>query len=54
MKLQLLLNEKLGVNLYSNEIIELRTPINITNHNKFNLEVHSPISLNYTFEDICP
>ena len=54
MKLQLLLNEKLGVNLYSNEIIELRTPINITNHIKFNLDVHSPVNVNYTFEDICP
>ena len=54
MKLQMILNEKLGVNLFSNEIIELKTPINIANHIRFNLEVNSPVGLNYTFDDKCP
>lgn len=54
MKLQMALNEKLGVTLNSLEIMELKTPVNIANQIKFNLEVHSPININYTFDDFCP
>ena len=54
MKLQLLLNERLGVNLSSSELMELGSPIRIADHIKYNLEVHSPISINYTYEDLCP
>ena len=54
MKLQMFINENLGINLFSNEIIELKTPINIANHIRFDLEVKSPVGINYTFKDNCP
>lgn len=54
MKLQLVLNERLGVHLSSAEIMELRTPIMISDYIKYNLDVHSPIKVNYGFEDSCP
>ena len=54
MKLQLLLNERLGVNLSSAEVMELATPVKIADYIKYNLEVHSPASINYSFEDVCP
>ncbi len=54
MKLQLLLNEKLGINISSSELMELGSPFKITDHIKYNLDMHSPISINYTFEDYCP
>ena len=54
MKLQLLLNERLAVNLSSSEIMELATPVRIADHIKYNLDVHSQINVNYTFEDFCP
>ena len=54
MNLQLILKENLDVNLYSNEIIELSTPVNIANHIKYNLNVHSKVSVNYTFDDSSP
>ena len=43
MKLQIVLNEKLGVNLYSNEIIELKTPLAIANHIKSDSGIYSPV-----------
>ena len=48
MKLQLLLKEKLDYNISSNEIMELSTPLNITNHIKFNLNNQSIDKLKYT------
>lgn len=54
MKLQMLLNEKFGVNLSSGELMELATPINIANHFRFKWDVRSPSGVNYTFEDFCP
>ncbi|WP_405296275.1 AMP-binding protein, partial [Methanobrevibacter sp.] len=55
MKLQLAVNEKLGVYLSSNELIELSTPNNIANHIKFNLNIHTPIDDdNYTFDKAWP
>ena len=54
MKLQIVLNEKLGVNLYSNEIIELKTPLAIANHIKSDSGIYSPVISNYSFDDICP
>ena len=54
MNLQMALNEKLGINLSSSDIIELSSPINIANHIKYNLDVHSLTSLKYGFDDLCP
>ena len=54
MKLQLLLKEKLDYNISSNEIMELSTPLNITNHIKFNLNNQSIDKLKYTFDKTCP
>ncbi|WP_405294927.1 AMP-binding protein [Methanobrevibacter sp.] len=55
MKLQLLLKERLGVNLSSNELLSLTTPKDIANHIKFNLNVHATVDEDkYTFEDLCP
>ena len=55
MKLQLLLNEKLGVSLSSNELIGLFTPQDIANHIKFNLNIHSTVDEEkYSFDDPCP
>ena len=54
MKLQRVLKNKLNVNLHSNEILELSTPFNISNHIKSNLSVMKPVEINYTFKDICP
>ncbi|WP_407462410.1 amino acid adenylation domain-containing protein, partial [Methanobrevibacter sp.] len=54
MKLQLILNERLGIHLSSAQIMELRTPIKISDYIKYNLEVHSPIEMNYSFDDCCP
>lgn len=54
MNLQMLLKERLGVNIYSHDIIDLSTPANITNHIKYSLDVHSSIDVNYSFEDLCP
>ncbi|WP_296888834.1 non-ribosomal peptide synthetase [uncultured Methanobrevibacter sp.] len=54
MKLQLLLKEKLGVNLSSNEIISLSTPKDISNHIKYNLNVHSAFYEDkYLFDEPC-
>ena len=54
MNLQRALKNKLNVNLHSNEILELSTPFNISNHIKSDLSVRKPVEVNYTFEDICP
>ena len=54
MKLQLLLKEKLDYNISSNEIMELSTPLNITNHIKFNLNNQSIDKLKYAFDKSCP
>ena len=54
MNLQMLLKERLDVNLHSNEIIELSTPSDIANHIKYNLDIHSSIDVNYTFDELCP
>ena len=55
MKLQLLLKEKLGVNLSSNEIISLSTPKDISNHIKYNMNVHSALYEDkYQFDKPCP
>ena len=54
MNLQILLKERLGVDLYSREIMELRTPAGITNHVKYNLDVYSSVDIDYSFEDLCP
>ncbi|WP_295618808.1 phosphopantetheine-binding protein [uncultured Methanobrevibacter sp.] len=49
MKLQMVLNEKLGVNLYSNEIIELKTPLAIANHIKSDSGIYSPCNFKLQF-----
>uniref|UniRef100_UPI0025E4FCF8 AMP-binding protein n=1 Tax=uncultured Methanobrevibacter sp. TaxID=253161 RepID=UPI0025E4FCF8 len=54
MKLQLLLKEKLDYNISSNEIMELSTPLNITNHIKFNLNKQKIDKLKYAFDKSCP
>ena len=54
MNLQLILNNHLGVNLSSSELIELATPLKIANHVKFNLNSYSSLDVNYTFNDGCP
>ena len=54
MNLQMILKEKLGINLYSNEIIELSSPLNISNKIKFDLNVYSDYSVDYDFDDLCP
>ena len=54
MNLQRVLKDKLNVSLASNEILELSTPFNISNHIKFNLNAMKSVEVNYTFEDICP
>ncbi|WP_296849063.1 phosphopantetheine-binding protein, partial [uncultured Methanobrevibacter sp.] len=54
MNLQLILNNHLGVNLSSSELIELATPLKIANHIKFNLNSYSSLDVNYTFNDGCP
>ncbi|MBQ2831509.1 non-ribosomal peptide synthetase [Methanobrevibacter sp.] len=55
MKLQLLLKEKLGVNLSSNEIISLSTPKDISNHIKYNMNIHSALYEDkYLFDEPCP
>ncbi len=54
MNMQILLKEKLGVDIYSRDIMELKTPVNITNHIKYNLDVYSSVDVNYSFEDFCP
>ena len=53
MNLQILLKEKLNVNLCASEIIELSTPINIANHIKYNLEDYDEMVL-YSFDDFVP
>ncbi|WP_407430979.1 AMP-binding protein [Methanobrevibacter sp.] len=54
MNLQILLKEKLGVDIYSQDIMELRTPVNITNHIKYNLDADSSADIDYSFDDYCP
>ena len=54
MNLQILLKERLGVDLYSRDIMELATPVNITNHIRYNLDIYSAVDINYSFEDLCP
>ena len=54
MQLQLILRDGLEVSLSSNEIIELSTPLNITNHIKSDLVTSSAYELEYTFDEGCP
>ena len=54
MKLQSYLKEKLDISLSSNEIIELSTPINVSNHIKSNLNMQTSFESKYTFDDFCP
>ncbi|WP_407413356.1 AMP-binding protein, partial [Methanobrevibacter sp.] len=55
MNLQILLREKFGVNISSQEIIELSTPNNIADHIKSNLKDTTDIvEIKYTFDDGCP
>ncbi len=54
MKLQILLKDKLGANIFSNEILNLSTPVNISNKIKYDLNVYSNIKINYSFDDLCP
>ena len=54
MKLQGLLKEKLDVSLSSSEIIELATPIKISNHIKFDLDLQKSFEIRYSFDDLCP
>ncbi|WP_295616213.1 D-alanine--poly(phosphoribitol) ligase subunit DltA [uncultured Methanobrevibacter sp.] len=54
MKMQILLKEKTGVTLSSNELIELGNPANIANKIKFNLNLHTTIDVKYTFDGLCP
>ena len=54
MKLQIYLKEKLEVHLDSIKIIELKTPLNITDYIKFNKDIHLKNSTNYTFKDKYP
>ena len=54
MNLQRLLKDKLNVNVYANEILELSTPFNIANHIKFDLKDFSSFEINYDFNDSCP
>ena len=54
MKLQLLLKERLDVDLSSNEIIELSTATGIANHIKFNLNAHRDIeNTDQSFDEAC-
>ena len=54
MNLQIILKNQFGINISSNEIIELATPLNIANHIKFNIKSYSSLEMNYTFKDNCP
>lgn len=54
MKLQTLLKKKLNVSLSSSEIIELSTPINVSNHIKSDLNIQKSFDTKYTFDDLCP
>ena len=51
MNLQLLLKEKLGAILFANEIVELSTPLHISNKIKFDSSVYSDLTVKYTFDD---
>ncbi|WP_407374929.1 amino acid adenylation domain-containing protein [Methanobrevibacter sp.] len=53
MQLQLILKEKLDVSLSSNEIIELSTPLNISNHIKLNSNNLAVDDEDLLFEDGC-
>ena len=55
MKIQLLLNERLNVHLFSNEIMGLSTPLQISNYIKFGSNTHRHVGdVNYTFDEGCP
>ena len=54
MNLQIILKNQFGINISSNEIIELATPLNIANHIKLNKKSYSSLEMNYTFKDNCP
>ena len=55
MKLLLSLKEKVDVHISSNELIELSTPLNISNYIKSNLDSGSSnVELEYSFDEICP
>ena len=54
MQLQLILKEKLDVSLSSNELIELSTPLNISNHIKLNSNTLSVDENLLSFDEECP
>jgi acyl carrier protein len=55
MNLQILLKEKFGVNISSQEMIELSTPNNISDYIKSNFKGMSCIDeISYTFDEGCP
>ena len=54
MNLQMLLKERLDVNLYANEIMELSSPVNISNKIKFDSDIYSDFTVNYDFDSLCP
>ena len=54
MFLQRILKDKLDVNLYVTDILELSTPVNIANHIKFNSDAYSSVDVNYDFNGMCP
>ena len=55
MNLQIILKDKFGVSLSSNEIVELSTPAHISDKIKFDLKLHSHTDMNHhDFESLCP